>query len=309
MSARFVRERVPKMNSRLFCLALFLASHSATAADLPRVRQALDTISEFADDFCRTPALEGGRKEVELSGSAKAELNALLKKVADLGVEGVARYQTDEYRGLLQKDLANVVRDASNCRLEVWRDLKDKLVPTPSPSPADAATGNDASEQKAREQALIERLKRSEEEKRRLEAAIRLAEAEREAQAALHAYSIRNAPATIDADARQVHTLALLFREGARAEEIDAYLDLCVAGVGMVVTESPGSLRRIRSLLDAAAQIGAGSNVGHGIQGETRKQRLFSFADLIRSQAPLQGDRSVEEIRRQALRYPSLTFR
>ena len=94
---------------------------------------------DFADEFCKSLPLEGGTKGVELSLSARAELNEVLKKVANLGVEGAAKYQTAQYEGLLQKDLVNVVRDSSNCRREVWRDLNDKLLPdapqAPPPAP------------------------------------------------------------------------------------------------------------------------------------------------------------------------------
>jgi len=61
----------------------------------------------------------------------KAELSNFLKKIADLGIEGSAKYTTREFQGVLQEDLVELLKDRSNCRLEVWKDLKDKLIPKP----------------------------------------------------------------------------------------------------------------------------------------------------------------------------------
>lgn len=93
----------------LLILLLFLVFTSANATNLETAQQALNIISEFADKLCKTPPLEGGTEGKELSISAKAELSEVLKKVANLGVEGAAKYQSDQYKGLLQKDLANVI--------------------------------------------------------------------------------------------------------------------------------------------------------------------------------------------------------
>jgi hypothetical protein len=68
--------------------------------------------------------------------AAKAELSEVLKKVAELGIEGAAKYQTVEYQGVLQKDLARALRSYTDCKIEVWRGLKDKLLPdVPAPEP------------------------------------------------------------------------------------------------------------------------------------------------------------------------------
>lgn len=289
-------------------LILFLVFPSANAADLAAAQEALKVISEFADEFCRTPPLEGGTQGVDLSMSAKAELSEVLRKVANLGVEGAAKYQSAQYQGLLQKDLAVLLRDSSNCRLEVWRDLKDKLLPPIPPAPAPGSGAAPSPQPSAEQVALIERAKRAEEENRRLEEASRLARAQAEAEAAFRDFSIRNYPIVLDPTPNQVRTLAVLFREKARAEEIDAYLELMEARVGLVLIERPGALRRMRSILDAAAQVAAGSNVGSSIEGATRKERVRSFAELFMGAAPIDGDEGVQAFRQQVLRYPSLSL-
>ena len=108
----------------LFCIGLFSTTSKAEIS-----AEALNTISKFANDLCKDKDIvfTGSTSEVALSGNAKASLNKVLKQVLDLGVEGAAKYEKAEYKGLLQKDLADIVQRSDNCRLEVWRDLKDKL--------------------------------------------------------------------------------------------------------------------------------------------------------------------------------------
>jgi hypothetical protein len=109
--------------------------------DLSRPERALTLISNFADKLCKDVPLKGGSDSVELTGSAKAELKGIVKKMADLGFEGAAKYKDSGYEGLLQADLAATIKDKTQCRLQVWNDLKDKLVGTqaaPPPPPMDS---------------------------------------------------------------------------------------------------------------------------------------------------------------------------
>lgn len=295
------------MKRLLPLLLLFSASSFAHAEDLATTKQALHLISDFADDFCKTPPLEGGTKDVTLSLGAKTELNRILKKVANLGVEGAAKYQSEHYNGLLQKDLVNALKDSSNCRLEIWRDLKDKLLakkPKSAP-PGKAKAATTASDKKL--QAQIEKLKQSEEHNRRLTEEARLHKAEAEAEAAVREFSVRN-KILLDPTANQLRTIAVLFRENFRAEEIDAYFELMRQEIGLVLAEKPGSLRRIRLMLDAVAQVAADSNVGSAIQGKDRKERIKSIANVVRSSLPIGNDQKMDDLRRQILRYPSLTL-
>jgi hypothetical protein len=48
-----------------------------------------------------------------------------------MNVQGAAKYQKAEYEGLLQKDLASAVKDSSNCKRDVFNDLKDKVTSSP----------------------------------------------------------------------------------------------------------------------------------------------------------------------------------
>jgi hypothetical protein len=107
---------------------LSVMSGSVYSIDLDAQRNALNIIADFADRICTRIPLEGSGENIELSGQAKAELNAILNRLVDLGIQGAVRYRRDEWQGLLQEDLAKMVSESTNCKRQVWEDLKFLLV-------------------------------------------------------------------------------------------------------------------------------------------------------------------------------------
>lgn len=101
----------------------------AKDGEFQRLCGPINVIVDFADRLCKSSPLQGQQMSLELSSTAKAELNEVVRKIVDLGIEGAAKYKNSEFQGFLQKDLAAIVKDSTDCRREVWRDLKDKLVP------------------------------------------------------------------------------------------------------------------------------------------------------------------------------------
>jgi hypothetical protein len=89
--------------------------------------EALKVIGDFADRLCQTVPLDTSSSRVELSGSAKAELDGIVKKLANLGIQGAGKYESSDSKNVLQKDLAEVLKESRNCRLQVWNDLKTKF--------------------------------------------------------------------------------------------------------------------------------------------------------------------------------------
>src|SRR5690349_21021884 len=83
-----------------------LLSPVAAPQDLVKAKQALELIRESANAICSNPPLQGSQRSVVLNAAGKAELSNLLKKLADLKVDGAAKYSSSEYEGLLQKDVA-----------------------------------------------------------------------------------------------------------------------------------------------------------------------------------------------------------
>ncbi|MCP5002645.1 MAG: hypothetical protein GY941_01645 [Planctomycetes bacterium] len=107
-----------------FFLSFSFDGHS-DAASLEEFSKALELIKEFAKEMCEEEIpLEGKTGSVELSGKAKAELDWLLKKLANIGIEGAGSYKETKYQGLLQEDLAKILKDSRDCKLEILNQLK-----------------------------------------------------------------------------------------------------------------------------------------------------------------------------------------
>jgi hypothetical protein len=96
-------------------------------------KEPLDQIADFAERICPPVKDSGTTSSVEISGQAKAELSKLLKKLADLGVSGAAKYKSSEYEGVLREQLASLLKSNQDCRLAVFRELSSRLLPTPKP--------------------------------------------------------------------------------------------------------------------------------------------------------------------------------
>lgn len=109
-------------------LAFVVTPHPpANAQNIGVSAEALKLIGDFADRLCQTVPLETSANRLELSGSAKAELDGIVKKLASLGISGAGKYESASSQNVLQKDLAQVLNESRNCRKQVWDDLKGKF--------------------------------------------------------------------------------------------------------------------------------------------------------------------------------------
>ena len=99
------------------------------AQDIEQQRLALKEIRDTANDMCTRTPLETESQNVELSGDAKAKLAGVIVKVADLGIEGAAKYNQGKSKNVLQKDLANAIKSGDDCRLTVFNTLVDRMIP------------------------------------------------------------------------------------------------------------------------------------------------------------------------------------
>lgn len=68
-----------------------------------------------------------------------AQLGGLIKKLADLGVSGTGKYAHEENIGVLQKDLAGVIKSGNDCRRDVFMRLVEIFFPTAIASQAPAS--------------------------------------------------------------------------------------------------------------------------------------------------------------------------
>jgi hypothetical protein len=124
--------------------ALAMATPSIHAQDnLQATKAALIVITDTADKICnQAPPLQGNSSSIELSGEAKAALNGAIGKIVRLGIQGAGKYTSDQYFGVLRKDLANTINQNTNCRLAVFGTLNEKVLILPRETKKSAALDN-----------------------------------------------------------------------------------------------------------------------------------------------------------------------
>jgi hypothetical protein len=118
-------------------LASAITGLSCNTAHADSDKQVLDTIADFADRICGPLSDSGSSTTETVKGNVTVGLNGLAKKLADLGVSGGGEIKSDEYRGVLQGQVAASIADTQRCKLTVAESVAAKLLaasPTPPPS-------------------------------------------------------------------------------------------------------------------------------------------------------------------------------
>jgi hypothetical protein len=105
-----------------------LSLPSALADTFTEQNAALAVIEKTAKELCYQIEQEGSRSSTEVSGETEAAINTAIAKLADLHIKGVGKYETEESKGVLQKDLATVVESSIDCRLDVFNTLANKML-------------------------------------------------------------------------------------------------------------------------------------------------------------------------------------
>ncbi len=119
------------MTSRSCTAALFVllfmmsstAKTSAWADELDTKTAALKAIRETADAVCYTVQQDGKQTEASLSVAAQGALVDLFKKLADIKIQMSGELKTQEYRGILQENLAQALSKSSQCKQDVLNRL------------------------------------------------------------------------------------------------------------------------------------------------------------------------------------------
>jgi hypothetical protein len=123
------------------CWLLFFACGivPASLALADDTQTALNEIEGFAEHVCQTAPPKSTSNDFEISGAANAELKGLVTKIAGLGINGAAKYKSEQTEGVLQKDLAPLLVKSADCKERVAMKLIDKLLaPTPQKSSSSA---------------------------------------------------------------------------------------------------------------------------------------------------------------------------
>ncbi|VXC83008.1 exported hypothetical protein [Burkholderia sp. 8Y] len=118
------------MNRKLTALGiafvLTCASHSAGAETVNQQQvKSLQEISDFIKANCNSPPIEGSGSSLRLNAEGNAQLSNLWKAVAQVqGKAGVdAKYE--QYKGVIQSDLAKALASSNDCS----RNAQNLLVP------------------------------------------------------------------------------------------------------------------------------------------------------------------------------------
>jgi hypothetical protein len=125
------------------CISFSLANFSAHAQNLSIHEATLKLITDTAAQICTMVPIEGTNENIDLTGDAQAKLNSTIKKFVDLGLEGAAKFQSGEYKGVLREQLAIAIKNGNDCKLSVFNTLLGKLAP-PIGISSSGVSGSDA---------------------------------------------------------------------------------------------------------------------------------------------------------------------
>lgn len=93
-------------------------------------KEALSIITDFSKKICNSPPIEGERKEVDLTAEGKAKVDGLFKKITgfEVGTKGEYKEKTNKYKGVLQKELANILVSSAKCKSDMSKLLIEKML-------------------------------------------------------------------------------------------------------------------------------------------------------------------------------------
>jgi hypothetical protein len=110
------------------------------------VARALQEIIDTADRLCGNVATSGQANAARGAGEVKAELNGLVKRLADIGISASGEKSSTSYEGVVQQELTTALRDVRECKLKIFNVLQEKLLPQVTPA-APVATQPPAAQQ------------------------------------------------------------------------------------------------------------------------------------------------------------------
>jgi hypothetical protein len=100
----------------------------AHAESLEAQTEALSLITKTANDICSIVSHAGNYESLKVKGDVKAELNGLIKQLADLGVSGAADFSSEHFENVLRDQLASTIERNAECKLKVFNSLQEKMI-------------------------------------------------------------------------------------------------------------------------------------------------------------------------------------
>lgn len=127
-SFRFMQPKTVAITLTTVATALFFGQ-AAAQTDIESTRRALAIIDEFARSMCADPDLKGSTTTASANAKASAGVSKLVKSLADAKVDLSADLKRESFQGLLRTDLLDATKNATNCRLTIFNDLKERVLP------------------------------------------------------------------------------------------------------------------------------------------------------------------------------------
>jgi hypothetical protein len=122
---------VPRLAMGLL-LPLSIPVETFGAEDIEKSAKVLQIVRETTNEICTNVDINGKSSGYDVSGEINVAVAGVLEKVRELDVHGTGNLHSEEYKNVLQKDLAAVIERNIDCRQGVFNVLANKLLPTPS---------------------------------------------------------------------------------------------------------------------------------------------------------------------------------
>jgi len=97
-------------------------------------KEALDLIKETAKELCTEIPPETIVTKEKLTGEVNAKLSKIISMITDVGFSGSGSRIKETTKGIIAEDLQKAIADANSCKLKIFEDLKNVLIP-PRPDP------------------------------------------------------------------------------------------------------------------------------------------------------------------------------
>jgi hypothetical protein len=105
-----------------------------------QTQAALNMIADTADRICQSAPLEHTEEGIKLNGDARAKVNGLLGKLADLGVQGSGQFNSEQSKGVLEAHIVDAMQASNNCKLTVFQTLEKDLIRSQTSIPNSSGT-------------------------------------------------------------------------------------------------------------------------------------------------------------------------
>lgn len=116
-------------NTFTFCTIFYLSLGGWDAKSGPdEVKLVADTISTYAEKMCGEFILNGENANFQITGEAKAQLNNMLQKLADIGLSGTGKFETSSYTNVVQSELGSRLNSVTECRSKISSDMSPLLI-------------------------------------------------------------------------------------------------------------------------------------------------------------------------------------